>query len=692
MGTVRADFAQGSLATTTESTDLAIGGDGFFVVSPQGEDVDYYTRAGNFRFDDDGKLTDPHGYVVQGWKVQNDNNPIAATSTSTESSSARIEGVPTDIVLDNFQSPPQATGVVSVMTNLDSQSTDQASNKIEGDNKYNTVYDPHPAFAMFSNWDGTADEPIDDSKYTYQTTIKTYDENGTAHNLTVYFDPVDDASIEASAGGRQLWEYMVTVNPSEDGRTLQGTDVSDTKAAGVLMIGTMTFNAAGEMENMSGFTMQADADNAYTPAAYTDADFDYDTNNNYVLKPDGDLVYNAAGEFVDYGDVKSLVANGTPVNNLDTDNRYDVTFESDGTWNSGDPAVDGEYVLGTDGYYYPTSSLSLDNNGTNWVAQINGEEISIEYTDAAAIPVYNATESDDPYGAYVKDDGTDTFYRYDDVRYTEEPADLNEPNANDAITVPAIANRFALDDTRGFKNLHNWTPADFSNQGYPICTANFLREENASATNLDDGNENARNIEINFGLQNNTTEWNLASGDDFSALMIGGGGSPTEDPGSWEDGEEAWDLLPSMNGTRSALSTTSYNTGSTTLFQSQDGFGAGFLQGVSVDRDGILSGSYSNGQVLELYALTLADFNDQYSLYRDGGNLFSETSASGPPLTGLANSRGKGAIASNSLEQSNVDLATEFVNMITTQKGYQANSKTITTTDQMLDVLIQMKR
>jgi flagellar hook protein FlgE len=111
-----------------------------------------------------------------------------------------------------------------------------------------------------------------------------------------------------------------------------------------------------------------------------------------------------------------------------------------------------------------------------------------------------------------------------------------------------------------------------------------------------------------------------------------------------------------------------------------------------VDRDGILTGSYSNGQVLELYALTLADFNDQYSLYREGGNLFSETRSSGPPLTGLANASGKGAIASNSLEQSNVDLATEFVSMITTQKGYQANSKTITTTDEMLNVLIQMKR
>ena len=62
------------------------------------------------------------------------------------------------------------------------------------------------------------------------------------------------------------------------------------------------------------------------------------------------------------------------------------------------------------------------------------------------------------------------------------------------------------------------------------------------------------------------------------------------------------------------------------------------------------------------------------------------------PITGLANTGGKGSIASNSLEQSNVDLATEFVKMISTEKGFQANSKTITTVDQMLTTLIQLKR
>jgi flagellar hook-basal body protein len=463
------------------------------------------------------------------------------------------------------------------------------------------------------------------------------------------------------------------------------------------MTGTLTFNAAGELQNMSSFTMQADADPNYTPVDSDHADFDYETNNNYVLDPAGDKVYNANGTFVDYIDVNTLqFGSGAGLTSVtipdaaasDVASRYELSFVSEGTWDIAGGAADPDgYVEGADGYYYPTSSIQNDGTGT-YVAIINGTNRALAENDPNALTYYSADPTENPYGQYVNSDAdptAGTFYRYDDVRYIDGNTDSDH-------TVPAIANRFSLDDTTGFKNLHNWTPADFSNRGYPICTANFLREADASATNLDDGNENARNIEINFGLKNTTTEWNIASGDDFSALMIGGGGGPTEQPGSWQDGKKAWDLLPRMNGKRSALSSTSYNTGSTTLFQSQDGYTAGFLQGVSVDRDGILTGSYSNGQVLELYALTLADFNDQYSLYREGGNLFSETRSSGPPLTGLANASGKGAIASNSLEQSNVDLATEFVSMITTQKGYQANSKTITTTDEMLNVLIQMKR
>jgi flagellar hook protein FlgE len=79
-------------------------------------------------------------------------------------------------------------------------------------------------------------------------------------------------------------------------------------------------------------------------------------------------------------------------------------------------------------------------------------------------------------------------------------------------------------------------------------------------------------------------------------------------------------------------------------------------------------------------------------LYKVGSNLYRETRLSGDPITGKPGTNGLGSISPNSLEQSNIDIATEFVKMITTQRGFQANSKIITVTDQMLNELINLKR
>lgn len=108
--------------------------------------------------------------------------------------------------------------------------------------------------------------------------------------------------------------------------------------------------------------------------------------------------------------------------------------------------------------------------------------------------------------------------------------------------------------------------------------------------------------------------------------------------------------------------------------------------------DGVLSGRYSNGVTLELFQITLYDFPSKTNLKREGGNLFSQTRESGDPASGAAGTGSLGMVYSNAIEQSNVDLAREFVQMITTQRGFQANSKSITTTDTMLDTVINMKR
>jgi flagellar hook protein FlgE len=138
--------------------------------------------------------------------------------------------------------------------------------------------------------------------------------------------------------------------------------------------------------------------------------------------------------------------------------------------------------------------------------------------------------------------------------------------------------------------------------------------------------------------------------------------------------------------------TTQYPIASTTNFQTQDGYPPGVLQNVTVSPEGVISGHYSNGQILNLYQITLANFNNPNGLRREGSNLYSETIESGVAYTNAPGEGGLGKINPNSLEQSNVDLATEFVKMIVAQRGFQANSRVITTTDEILAELMNLKR
>jgi flagellar hook protein FlgE len=137
---------------------------------------------------------------------------------------------------------------------------------------------------------------------------------------------------------------------------------------------------------------------------------------------------------------------------------------------------------------------------------------------------------------------------------------------------------------------------------------------------------------------------------------------------------------------------TDYATNSVKTAQTQDGYPSGMLQGISVDEDGIFTGLYSNGQNQPFAQVMLADFAAYSGLAKQGSNLFISTLASGSAIRLLPNEAGAGSISPSSLEMSNVDLATEFVELITTQRAFQANSKVITTSDEVLSDLINIKR
>jgi flagellar hook protein FlgE len=176
-----------------------------------------------------------------------------------------------------------------------------------------------------------------------------------------------------------------------------------------------------------------------------------------------------------------------------------------------------------------------------------------------------------------------------------------------------------------------------------------------------------------------------------NALTFTPEGGLTNTPTTGSIGSIDW-----ANGTNAStiaitFDTTQFNSESIVISQEQNGFGAGDLTGIKIDPDGIVIASYSNGEQTKVSQLVLGKFVNPNGLEAAGSNLFTETTSSGNPRTGLPGPE-LGKVFTNSLEQSNVDMGAEFVRMITVQRGFQANSKIITTVDELLGELINLKR
>ncbi|MET0595912.1 MAG: flagellar hook protein FlgE [Polyangiaceae bacterium] len=137
---------------------------------------------------------------------------------------------------------------------------------------------------------------------------------------------------------------------------------------------------------------------------------------------------------------------------------------------------------------------------------------------------------------------------------------------------------------------------------------------------------------------------------------------------------------------------TQFSGASNVSSQQQNGYASGSLSGIGVDGTGVVRGMYTNGQQLAIGQLAIAKFQANESLGRAGNNMWIETRESGNAALGTAGSGGRGAVSSGALEGSNVDLAQQFVDLIAHQRAFEANSKTITTADEMLQTLQNIKR
>jgi len=282
----------------------------------------------------------------------------------------------------------------------------------------------------------------------------------------------------------------------------------------------------------------------------------------------------------------------------------------------------------------------------------------------------------------------------------QAPTSAIQPNATENAEITAN-----LDSTEAIPTLA-WDDQD------PANTANF-----STTMTVYDSLGNGHTVDIYFRkTAENSWDWHaLASGDEVTGGLAGG----NEELGTGTltfttDGEldtvtgntMTVDWIGATAGqTITADFGTSLGAGGTGLdgitqfaspsnvsSQSQDGYASGEFAGVAVDGQGVVTGLYTNGQKLAIGQLAIAKFRANDGLGRAGQNLWIDTRESGEAAMGTAGSGGRGAVSAGALESSNVDLAEEFVGLIQHQRSYSANSKTITTADEMLQTLINIKR
>lgn len=193
----------------------------------------------------------------------------------------------------------------------------------------------------------------------------------------------------------------------------------------------------------------------------------------------------------------------------------------------------------------------------------------------------------------------------------------------------------------------------------------------------------------------NQWDWYAYKSTDLTT-QLGSGTLTFNSDGSLNSGDTANIALGSqaiqVDFSPDVAKTTQYAADFSTLYQYQDGYPTGFLEGISIEADGIIYGHYTNGQTRQLYQVVLADFVNPSGLTKKGGNLYAQSPHSGEPLIGTPGSGGLGTIVPNSLEQSNVDLAEEFTKIIIYQRAFQANARVITTTDDMLGEVVNLRR
>ncbi|HEF8612031.1 TPA: flagellar hook protein FlgE [Campylobacter jejuni] len=776
--------SQGSVQTTDKNTDVAINGDGFFMVSDDGGLTNYLTRSGDFKLDAYGNFVNNAGFVVQGWNINWDTQNIDSSRT------------PQNIFIDPGMHIPAAKSTeVAIKANLNSglnigtasrplYSLDSVHgfNQKTGETKDENDTGTTQFYTTSKNAVEVTEKGVDagslfnangqglnlrdgqgiwvsyaDAKYsTNQLGVNAFDPNlhqnqtaafwGNDNQKTRLDIVINGVTIQNDTIGSidEAIAYINTFTAPTDAR--EGTGVRAVKNADGSGIDFVNDNADGTTDNMKNINLVVNATNTAGEAWTATWDATTNTFNQYtqILQNNASLWTATGGQA---GTANNLTGGRSaqiitahkyiyssspqtlpPMYNPDGGFAYIPGTQGGGgpTWNGTDTAT-----IGSQNYYNAVMNGSLlntnirtfhttedlrellqrdarygvdyDGSGTFAAADVN-ENVKVVVNSSGAFSLTNVNETSNSPTLVTGGQGPLTFgphnMNFNITAYTDERGTVS---TNDAFT-------------KIFKGLDGSFPA-----GNQVKQSELLKLSAFSAgLEIYDSLGSKHTLEVQFVKQSTTqdggNEWQMiirvpepaeinTTGEGPNNIIVGtarfnNDGSLSNynprtinfSPNNGAAPNQQIKLSFGTSGSNDGL--VSSNSASTLTGQATDGYTSGNLKpdAIRVDDKGNILGEFTNGKTFAVAKIAMASVANNSGLEEIGGNLFKVTANSGNIVVGEAGTGGRGEMKTSALEMSNVDLSRSLTELIIIQRGYQANSKTISTSDQMLQTLIQLKQ
>lgn len=772
--------SQGPVQTTDKNTDVAINGDGFFMVSDDGGLTRYLTRSGDFKLDAYGNFVNNAGFVVQGWNINWDTQSIDSSRT------------PQNIFIDPGMHIPAAKSTeVAIKANLNSGLNIGTSSR----NLY--------ALDSVHGWNNKTQRPEDEndtgttqfyttSKNSVEVTEKGVDAgslfnaNGTGLNLRdgqgIWVSYADAKFTTDRANGANVFDPNLTVAQQNNVIFWGNKDISvtlDINLNGVRIqndnIRSLdeaiayinTFTAPTDTRDGTGVKAVKKADGSGIEFVNDNADGTTDNMKNIDLTVN---VGNSAGE-------RNTINYDANTGVFSPQGGNLTTAQNDTDWIAGAAQVgqpQNVKVVTAHKYIYSSNPVTIppmiNPDGGPAFQPNNGnrptDPASANYWDAIQGSLKNTTERTfrttedlrellqrdarygvDYNGSGIIDNATPTFDANDINQAVKvvvtENGNFAISNANETSTIPANAGAGANAATTDPKNMSFNITAYSNKQGTvstndaftkifkafdgPLVIGNQIKESEqlklsafSAGLEIYDSLGSKHTLEVQFVKQSTTqdggNEWQMiirvpepaeinTTGEGPTNIIVGtarfnNDGSLASytprtinfSPNNGAAPNQQIKLSFGTSGSNDGL--VSSNSASTLTGQATDGYTSGNLKpdAIRVDDKGNILGEFTNGKTFAVAKIAMASVANNSGLEEIGGNLFKVTANSGAIVVGEAGTGGRGEMKTSALEMSNVDLSRSLTELIIIQRGYQANSKTISTSDQMLQTLIQLKQ